>query len=84
MIKKSIVARIEFKITQEYKEVIESSIGQCYALLFIINQVDLYLQGDSFIVKRKSFLCLVRLLQVFRYISDDEVRTAIQIELEGK
>lgn len=85
MAKKSIVARIDFKTTQEKKTQMQLKAQQNGVTLSYLmnNLVDSYLQGESFIVKRKEFSsCLVRLLQDSQCISDEEVRTAIQMELE--
>ena len=85
MTNKSVVVKIDFKTTKEKKELMKShAIKQGVTVSYLMNElVNSYLQGNSYIIKRKDIsLHLVKAIQISNYIDDDNIKTMLQNELE--
>lgn len=86
MTKRSVVSKIDFKISMEKKEQLKSyAIRNGVNVSYVMNElVDGLLQKQRYIVKRKELSAhLVRAIQASECVENEEVRMVLQTSLEG-
>lgn len=85
MLKKDVVTKIDFKTTKEKKEALKRiAEDRLVTVSYIMNElVDGFLKGQTYVAKRKEIsFHLVKLIELSNFIESDDLRNAIQTEME--